>query len=72
MLIVLINNIQWNYSFFFFLNFYGQWTYNLSYMRNAIFIIFSQQILSDRLLLTITDEQKSNFSSMFKLELIST
>ena len=50
-------------------------------MRNAMFTILLQQILSDslikkkiisdRLLLTITDGQKSNFSSRFKLELIT-
>ena len=43
-------------------------------MRNVMFIIFSQQILCNKLLLVITDEKKkkSNFSSEFKLELITT
>ena len=42
-------------------------------MRNVMFIIFSQQILCNKLLLAITDEKKkSNFSSEFKLELITT
>ena len=48
------------------------WTYSLSYMRNATFIIFSQQILSNKLLLAITDGKNTNFSSEFKLELITT
>ena len=48
------------------------WTYSLSYMRNATFIIFSQQILSNKLLLAITDGKNTNFSSAFKLELITT
>ena len=34
--------------------------------------IFSQQMLSDRLLLVIIDRQKSNFSNKFKLKLIIT
>ena len=29
-------------------------------MRNAMSTIFSQQILNDRLLLAVTDKQKSN------------
>ena len=33
-----------------------------------MFITFSQQILSDRLLLVVTIEQKSHFSGEFKLE----
>ena len=41
-------------------------------MRNAIFIIFSQQILSGGLLLVIMNEQKSNLSCKFKLEPITT
>ena len=48
------------------------WIYSLSYMRNATFIIFSQQILSNKLLLAITDGKNTNFSSVFKLELITT
>ena len=48
------------------------WTYSLSYMRNATFIIFLQQILSNKLLLAITDGKNTNFSSEFKLELITT
>ena len=47
-----------------------QWTYSLFYMRNAMFIIYSQQSLSDWLLLIVTDGEKSSFSSEFKLELI--
>ena len=47
-----------------------QWTYSLSYMRNAMFIIRSQQSLSGWLLLTVIDREKSSFSSKFKLELI--
>ena len=35
--------------------------------RNAMFTTFSQQILNDRLLLVIIDEQKSNLNSGFKL-----
>ena len=34
-------------------------------------IIFSQQILSDKLLLAINSGQKSNFSDKFKLESIT-
>ena len=34
-----------------------QWTYILSYMSNIMFITFSQQILSDRLLLAVTNGQ---------------
>ena len=34
--------------------------------------IFSQQILSDRLLLVVMDEQKSNLSCEFKFEPITT
>ena len=50
-----------------------QWTYSLSYMRNTKFIIRSQQSLSGKLLLLVTDwEKKSNFSSEFKLKLIAT
>ena len=44
-------------------------------MRNVMFIILSQQILCNKLLLAVTDEEKkkkSNFSSEFKLELITT
>ena len=41
-------------------------------MRNATFIIFLQQILSNKLLLAITDGKNTNFSSEFKLELITT
>ena len=43
-------------------------------MRNVMFIILSQQILCNKLLLAVTDEKKkkSNFSSEFKLELITT
>ena len=42
-------------------------------MRNVMFIIFSQQILCNKLLLAITDEKKkSNFINEFKLELITT
>ena len=37
---------------------------------NAIFITFSQQILRDRLLFTITNGQKINISSWFKLKQI--
>ena len=33
-----------------------------------IFTIFSQQILSDKLLLFVISEAKNNFSSRFKLE----
>ena len=44
-----------------------QWTYSLSYMRNVMFIICSQQNLSDWLLLVVTDGEKSSFSSEFKL-----
>ena len=36
-----------------------------------MFTIFSQQILSDKLLQVIIGEQQSNFSSMFKLEPIT-
>ena len=39
-------------------------------MRNAMFIIRSQQSLSGRSLLTVTDREKSSFNSKFKLELI--
>ena len=35
-----------------------QWTYSLSYMRSLMLIIFSQQILSDRLLLAVIDRRK--------------
>ena len=35
-----------------------QWTYSLSYMRNAKFIIRSQQSLSGKLLLLVTDWEK--------------
>ena len=41
-------------------------------MRNVMFIILSQQILSNKLLLVVTDGKKSSFSSEFKLELITT
>ena len=42
-------------------------------MRNVMFIILSQQILCNKLLLAITDEKKkSNFINEFKLELITT
>ena len=34
--------------------------------------IFSQQMLSDRLLLAVTGKQSNNFSSEFKLEPITT
>ena len=37
-----------------------------------MFITFSQQILSGKLLLTIIDRQKNNFSGGFKLELVTT
>ena len=37
-----------------------------------MFTIFLQQILSDRLLLVIMDEQKSDLSCGFKLKLITT
>ena len=37
-------------------------------MRNAMSTIFSEQILSDRLLLAIMSGQKSNLSCGFKLE----
>ena len=37
-------------------------------MRNVISIIFSQQILSSKLLLTVMDRQKSNLSCRFKFE----
>ena len=47
-----------------------QWTYSLSYIRNAMFIIRSQQNLSGWLLLAVTDGKKSSFSSEFKLKLI--
>ena len=40
--------------------------------RNALFIIFLQQILNNKLLLAVTGRQKSNFNSRFKLELIIT
>ena len=33
---------------------------------------FSQQILSGKLLLAVINEQKSNFSSGFKLKLVTT
>ena len=36
------------------------------YVHNII-IIFSQQILNDKLLLAVISEQKHNFSSSFKL-----
>ena len=35
-----------------------QWTYSLSYMRNAMFIICLQQNLSGWLLLVVTDGEK--------------
>ena len=35
-----------------------QWTYSLSYMRNAKFIIRSHQSLSGILLLVVTDWEK--------------
>ena len=38
-----------------------------SFKRNDMFTTFSQQILNDRLLLVIIDEQKSNLNSGFKL-----
>lgn len=42
-------------------------------MRNVMFIMLSQQILSERLLLADTDEKNNNnFNSEFKLELITT
>ena len=41
-------------------------------MRNAIYTTFSQQILRDKLLSTVTSEKKSNFSDKFKLERITT
>ena len=42
-------------------------------MRNVMFIILSQPILCNKLLLAVIDEKKkSNFSSEFKLELITT
>ena len=47
-----------------------QWTYSLSYMRNAMFIIRSQQSLSAWLLQAVTNGEKSSFNSEFKLELI--
>ena len=47
-----------------------QWTYSLSYIRNAMFIIRSQQSLSGWLLLAVTDGEKNSFSSEFKLKLI--
>ena len=37
-------------------------------MRNVISIIFSQQILSNKLLLAIIDRQKNNLSCKFKFE----
>ena len=40
-------------------------------MRNTIFTTLSQQILTDRLLLVVTDGQKNNFNSGFKLKLIT-
>ena len=42
------------------------------FFRNAIFTIFSQQILSGRLLLFVISGQKSNLSCEFKLKLITT
>ena len=39
-----------------------QWPYSLSYMRNTMFIIRSQQNLSGRLLLTVTEKKKSIMS----------
>ena len=36
------------------------------------FTTLSQQILSGKLLLAVIDDQKSNFSSRFKLELVTT
>ena len=33
-----------------------------------MFTIFSQEILSGKLLLTVTSEEKSNFSDEFKIE----
>ena len=47
-----------------------QWTYSLSYIRNAMFIIRSQQSLSGWLLLAVTDGEKNSFSNEFKLKLI--
>ena len=40
--------------------------------RNVMSIIFSQQILNDMLLLTVTSRQKSNLSCGFKLQPITT
>ena len=37
------------------------------YYTNNIFIIISQQILSGRLLLAVTNGEKSNFSGEYKL-----
>ena len=37
-------------------------------MRNVIFIIFSQQILSSKLLLAVMDRQKNNLNCRFKFE----
>ena len=42
------------------------------YIYNAIFIIFSQQVLSGKLLLVIMNEQKCNLNCGFKLEPITT
>ena len=49
-----------------------QWTYSLSYTGNIMFTTLLQQILNSRLLLTVIDWQKINFSSGFKLKLIIT
>ena len=38
--------------------------------RNDMFIILSQQILSDSLLLTLISRYKGNFNCRFKLKLI--
>ena len=40
--------------------------------RNVLSTTFLQQILSDRLLLAITNGQKSNFNNKFKFERIKT